>query len=100
MRVELVYADPTREILIGFDVRHGATVLDCVASSGLFGLMPGLRDTRLGFAVFGRRVEPEETVSEGDRIEVLRPLVVDPREARRLRADRRAAHAAGQEPRS
>ena len=89
MRVELVYADPAREILIGLDVRRGASVLDCVESSGLLRLMPALRGARLGFAVFGRRVEPGDEVSEGDRIEVLRPLEVDPKEARRLRARRR-----------
>ena len=98
VRVELVYAEPAREILIGFDVDRGATVLDCVVRSGLFALMPGLRDAPLGFAVFGRRVEPEATVSEGDRIEVLRALVVDPREARRRRA-RRGAPGTGRQVR-
>ena len=89
LRVELTYADPAREILIGFDVRLGSSVLDCVESSGLLRLVPTLRDARLGFAIFGRSVESGDKVSEGDRIEVLRPLEVDPREARRLRARRR-----------
>ena len=88
MRVELVYADPTREVLIGFDMHPGSSVLDCVEHSGLFRLVPGLRDARPGFVVFGRRVEPTEPVSKGDRIEVLRPLEIDPKEARRLRARR------------
>ena len=88
MRVELAYADPAREVLIGFDARPGSSVLDCVEHSGLFRLVPDLRDARLGFAVFGRRVEPTDPVSKGDRIEVLRPLGIDPKEARRLRARR------------
>ena len=88
MRVEVAYADPAREVLIGLEVRHGSPVLDCVERSGLFRLVPDLRDMRLGFAVFGRRVEPADPVSKGDRIEVLRPLEVDPKEARRLRARR------------
>ena len=88
MRIEVAYAEPTREVLIGFDVRHGCSVLDCVGRSGLFHLVPGLRHARLGYAVFGRRVEPVDTVSEGDRIEVLRPLEIDPKEARRSRARR------------
>jgi len=86
MRVELVYADSSREVLIGFDAPPGATVLDCVEHSGLFRLVPHLRDIRIGFAVFGRRVEAADPVSGGDRIEVLRPLAIDPKEARRLRA--------------
>ena len=88
MRIELVYADPTREVSIGFEVHRKSSVLDCVERSGLFRLVPELRDVRLAFAVFGRRVEPAGPVSEGDRIEVLRPLEVDPKEARRLRARR------------
>ena len=90
MRVELAYAEPAREVLIGFDARDRSTVLECVEQSGLFDLVPALRDARLGFAVFGRRVEPADVPSEGDRIEVLRPLEIDPKEARRLRALRRA----------
>ena len=88
MRVELVYADPVREVLIGFEAPAGSTVRDCVEHSGLFRLVPELRGMRPGFAVFGRRVEPAAPVSEGDRIEVLRPLRIDPKEARRLRARR------------
>ena len=88
MRVELAYADPAREVLIGFEVASGCTVRDCVERSGLFRLAPELRIARIGFAVFGRRVEPTDPVSEGDRIEVLRPLQADPKETRRARAQR------------
>ena len=95
VRVELAYADPGREILIGFDVRDGCSVRDCVEDSGLFRLAPELRNARLGFAVFGRHVEPAHTVSQGDRIEVLRPLEIDPREARRSRARRERGAASG-----
>ena len=86
MRVELAYADPAREVLIVFDAGPGSSVIDCVEHSGLFRLVPGLRDARPGFAVFGRRVEATDPVAPGDRIEVLRPLKIDPKEARRLRA--------------
>ena len=88
MRVELAYADQAREVLMGLEVRPGSTVLECVECSGLFRLVPDLRDAEVGFAVFGRRVEPADPVSKGDRIEVLRPLEIDPKEARRLRARR------------
>jgi len=88
MRIELAYADPVREILMGLEVRSGCTVLECVEGSGLFRLVPELRDAEIGFAMFGRRVEPAAAVSEGDRIEVLRRLEIDPKEARRRRARR------------
>ena len=88
MRIEVAYAEPAREVVIGFERCDGCSVLDCVEHSGLFHLVPGLRHARLGFAVFGRRVEPADPVSDGDRIEVLRPLEIDPKEARRSRAGR------------
>ena len=88
MRIELTYADSVREILMGLEVRSGATVIECVERSGLFRLAPDLLDGEVGFAVFGRRVEPTDPVQTGDRIEVLRPLELDPREARRMRARR------------
>jgi len=88
MRVELAYADPAREILMGLEVRSGSTVLECVEGSGLFQLVPELHDAEIGFAVFGRRVDPAAAASKGDRIEVLRRLELDPKEARRRRARR------------
>ena len=88
MRIELAYAAASREILMALDVQSGATVLECIESSGLLGLAPDPMDTEIGFAVFGRRVQPTDSVSNGDRIEVLLPLELDPKEARRLRARR------------
>ena len=100
MRVELAYADRTREVLIGFDAPRGSTVSECVERSGLYRLDAALRRARLGFAVFGRSVGPDEPVNEGDRIEVLIPLEIDPKEARRTRAARRLRDApAGRTPR-
>lgn len=98
MRVELAYAEPAREVLIAFDVPAGSSVLDCVERSGLLRLVPRLHDARLGFAVFGRRVEPTDPVGPGDRIEVLRPLRVDPKEARRRRARRGGGPRPGADP--
>ena len=88
VRVELAYVDSAREVLLGFEAAPGCTVRDCVECSGLFRLAPELRTARMGFAVFNRRVEPADPVSEGDRIEVLRPLQADPKEARHARAQR------------
>lgn len=95
MRVELAYADSSREILVAFEMRPGSTVGECVKHSGLFRLEPELRGSRLGYAVFGCRVELQDSVSDGDRIEVLRPLEINAREARRLRARRAARSRSG-----
>jgi len=60
----------------------GATVRDAVAASGL-----AVDWSAVG--IFGRRVAAEAPVSDGDRVEIYRPLVNDPKEARRRRAGKR-----------
>lgn len=91
MRVELVYAVPDRAWRVVLDVSEAATVADAL-SAGL----PSLREACGGvavdmdaerLAVFGRPVTLESRLQAGDRIELLRPLLADPKQARRRRAE-------------
>ena len=82
MRVEVVLAWPRRFESAMLDVAEGTTVGDAIERSGLE------TDGVVAFAVHGVRVEPDATLREGDRIELLRPLQADPKEARRRRAAR------------
>jgi uncharacterized protein len=80
MKVEVIRAWPR-----GFDSRtvelpEGATATDAIAASG-FGM-----DGVVALAVFGVRVAGSQTLHDGDRIELLRPLIADPKDARRRRA--------------
>ncbi|MBF2761047.1 MAG: RnfH family protein [Ectothiorhodospiraceae bacterium AqS1] len=86
MRIEVVYAEADREALISFVASDGLSVGECVERSGLYRLFPEIVQARVGFAVFGCEVEIGDSVVDGDRIEVLRPLVIDPKDARRRRA--------------
>ncbi len=87
MRVEVVYALPGTHDAAVVDLAPGATVRDALAASGIAGRHPGIDLSRLG--VFGRRVDPGTRLAEGDRVEIYRPLALDPKEARRRRARRR-----------
>ena len=58
----------------------GATVRDALAASGFEGHAVG---------IFGKRVELDHRLADGDRVEIYRPLAVDPKEARRQRALKR-----------
>lgn len=86
MRVQVVRAWPRRAERIELELPAGATVADAIAASGWIG------DEAMseidGHAVFGERVESTHVLQDSDRLELLRPLVVDPRQARRLRAGR------------
>jgi len=80
LRVEVVYALPEREQSARVAVQSGATVRDVLAKSGLLHLVRG----KVG--IFGKVVREDAPVADGDRVEIYRPLAVDPKEARRARA--------------
>ena len=73
----------------------GMTVRDAVAASGLFAAVAALRGQALDCAVWGRAAPPAQLLREGDRIEILRPLRVDPKVARRERFKRQGARGTG-----
>lgn len=67
-------------------VGPGTTVVEAVERSGALAEHPGLDPAALGYAIFGRVVRCDHAVEEGDRIEVLRPLLHDPKARRRALA--------------
>jgi hypothetical protein len=81
--VEVVYASSRREESIRLTVAAGASVREVLQKSGLLPHVHG----KVG--IFGKVVSQDRAVAHGDRIEIYRPLAVDPREARRRRARRR-----------
>ena len=87
MRVEVVYALADVQDVIVLELREGAVARDAVAMSGML-TRHGLAAARLQLGIFGRKIPPECVLHEGDRVEILRPLAIDPGEARRRRARR------------
>lgn len=88
MRIEVVYALPERQRLVELEVEQGCTVLMAAERSGLAEEFPELDWQGALFGVFGRVVEEpaRETLREGDRVEIYRPLLIDPKAVRRQRA--------------
>lgn len=80
MRIEVVYALPQRQEQVQLDLAPGSTVLDAIQASGL----PQFKLGRAG--VWGRPASPDMPLREGDRVEIYRPLIADPKEIRRRRA--------------
>jgi len=85
MRVAVAYAAPGFEAVVEIDLAHGAVVADAVSASGLLE-QSGIDPATLAFAIFGQRASAETPLRDGDRVELLRPLVADPKDARRRRA--------------
>ena len=96
LRVTVAYSPVPREVRQWeVEVAAGATVREALMQSGLFEAFPDLRGQSLSLAVWGRAATPSQGLRERDRVEVLRPLLVDPKVARRERFARQGMRAAG-----
>ncbi len=85
----VAYAAPGVEAHIEVTVQAGATVGDAIARSG-FMTRFSLDPVQIEAALFGQRVHRETPLAEGDRVDLTRPLVADPKQVRRTRATGRA----------
>jgi len=79
LRVEVVYALAGRQQVVALRLDEGATAGQAIA-------MSGLASTGLRIGIGGKLVQAAQVLRDGDRVELLRPLAADPKEARRLRA--------------
>lgn len=96
MRVTVVYSPGPREVHEWpVSVAPRATVLQALQASGLAGLAPGLDLQAAATGIWGRKAALGQRLREGDRVEVYRPLQVDPKVARRERFRKQGARAAG-----
>ena len=86
IRVEVVYAQPREQTVVTLTMPAGSSVEEAVALSGLRTRFPDLETARLG--VYGRVVPANTVLSDGDRVEIYRPLIADAKHARRRRAAR------------
>jgi len=86
--VTVVYALPDRATEIEVRLGAGATVADALTKSGMASLHPELELARAPVGIFGRRVQRDRVLVDGDRVELYRPLLADPKNARRKRAVR------------
>lgn len=84
--VEIVYALPGEQKVIALDCAVGTTIARAIEDSGIAFLYPELAGREYEVGVHGYRQDPDFVLSHHDRVEIYRPLLVPPTEARRLRA--------------
>ncbi|CND10431.1 RnfH family protein [Yersinia alsatica] len=87
IRVEVVYALPERQYLRTVSLAAGSTVEDAINASGLLELRSDIDLTENKVGVYSRPVKLGDKVNDGDRVEIYRPLIADPKELRRQRAE-------------
>lgn len=83
IHVEVAYALPERQLIIGVDVPRGTTAREAVRLSGIEEQFPNVEPGGNRLGVFGKLCKDDRPLNAGDRVEIYRPLLVDPRVARR-----------------
>lgn len=86
MKVEVVYGYTDKQSLLAVDVAESATVEEAIKQSGILDQYDDIDLSVNKVGIFGKITKLSEALKEGDRIEIYRPLIADPKEVRRRRA--------------
>ncbi|CAM3399811.1 MULTISPECIES: RnfH family protein [Yersinia] len=86
--VEVVYALPERQYVRKVSLAEGSTVEQAIEASGLLELRTDIDLQKNKVGIYSRPVKLGDRVNDGDRVEIYRPLIADPKELRRIRAEK------------
>ena len=87
----IAYALPDRQYLVDVGVAPGTSLQDAILQSGILDMVPQIDLVQSRVGIYGKLKTLETIVREHDRIEIYRPLIADPKEARRKRAATKGA---------
>lgn len=87
INIEVVYALPDEQILLKQIVPAGTTIAEAVQSSGVLARHPEIDLSINKLGLFGKLSKADAVLRDKDRIEIYRPLIADPKEVRRKRAE-------------
>lgn len=88
INIEVVFALPDRQFLLNVKLKKGANVKEAIIKSGILSLRDDINLNKNKVGIYGRFAELSDILSNGDRVEIYRPLLVDPKEMRRKRAEK------------
>ncbi|EHL86562.1 RnfH family protein [Citrobacter portucalensis] len=88
--VEVAYALPEKQYLQRVTLQQGATVEEAIRASGLLELCTDIDLSKNKVGIYSRPVKLADVLQDGDRVEIYRPLIADPKELRRQRAEKSA----------
>ena len=89
--VEVAYAKPEKQSIITLQVKPGTTLLEAIKLSGMLEQFPEIDLAEAKVGIFSKISPPETVLREKDRVEIYRPLIADPKESRRKRAEKKSA---------
>ena len=85
IHVEVAYARPDQQVIVELDVPTGTTIEQLVLESGILETFPEIDLEKNKLGIFGKLVKKDSVLNQGDRVEIYRPLIADPKEVRRQR---------------
>ena len=86
INVEVAYALPEKQVILPVNVELGTTIGSAIVQSGIMMEFPELDIEHSDVGIFGKAATMTTVLSDGDRVEIYRPLIADPKEVRRKRA--------------
>ncbi len=86
IHVEVAYALPQKQVILALEVAADATLEQVIQASGILAQFPGIDLRRNRVGVFGKLGKLTDTLHPGDRVEIYRPLIADPKVVRKQRA--------------
>ena len=86
IHVEVAYALPDKQAIVPLDVTLGTTALEAVQQSSIVERFEGLSLDGVKLGIFGKAVPDTQVLASGERVEIYRPLLIDPKEVRKARA--------------
>ena len=84
--IEIAYAGYENQMIISLEIAEGSTIKTAIELSGILTLFPEIDLEKQKIGIFSKPKKLLDKVNEGERIEIYRPLIIEPKEARRLKA--------------
>ncbi|MDO6762708.1 RnfH family protein [Agarivorans sp. 1_MG-2023] len=91
INIEVVYGLPDHQVLLALKVELGCDILSGIQQSGIVQHFPEIEPESASVGIFSRAAKLSQALRDGDRIEIYRPLIADPKELRKIRAERAKA---------
>ncbi len=89
IQVEVAYAKPEEQVIIPLEVEAGTTLEQAIKLSGILEQYPEIDLAQNKTGIFGKIAKADTELREKDRVEIYRPLIADPKESRRKRAEKK-----------
>ena len=86
INVEVAYALPGKQVIVPVNIESGTTIGGAIVQSGILEAFPELDIEHSDVGIFGKVATMTTVLNDGDRVEIYRPLIADPKEVRRKRA--------------